>query len=315
MRTREYLSPSQVKKWRASKCDYYLEYLADYRPPKTPQTLPMAMGSAFDVLIKKSLSRRFKAPHSYPVDVDQEFERQVENDAIREQAREAGEHLLNCYKVSGAYQDLVMEIGDPKFLRMESKMTKPLFGIPFMLLPDIDFKRPSGLQALYDWKVNGYCSASNTSPYKGFVKVRDGWRDGHPHSRGHNTAHKQAVLRNIDGVLVNIDRSCVNPEWDLQLTCYGLGLDMVAPFIVGIEQLACKHLGGTPYPRVASHRWVVSDNDITALRIEVSMMWEHINSDWVFREMTKAESQRLQKDLEGQAKTLYQYKDLADMMR
>ena len=52
-----YLSPTSLSTWK--KCvdagdmtEFFIRYLADKRPPRPPQTIPMAVGSAFDAYVK-----------------------------------------------------------------------------------------------------------------------------------------------------------------------------------------------------------------------------------------------------------------------
>lgn len=335
MRARSYLSPSQVLKWEREPETYYIEYLADTKVGRSPQTLPMAVGSAFDAYVKASLKRRFNlTDESFPYTEESAIARNIENPMMRKEAMVAGKAMLQGYMDSGAYTALCEEImagGNPTSLRMEVDGTFKIWGIPFVYKPDYDCDSPITLPngqrvaQIVDWKVNGYCSKSNVSPKPGFVIVRDGWKEG-AKSRGNGTAHKNAQVIYLNGsdgrrIAVNADRSFYMPsgqmdDWSIQLTIYGLGsmvnrgllseegnIPKDIAFIVGIEQLACKTVGDARLPRVATHRWMCNHDIIMTLRERVLRMWETIHSDHVFRWMTKDESKRRCEELEVIAST------------
>lgn len=313
MRQREYLSPSQLIKWESRPEEYYLLYLADSRVPREPQTEPMAIGTAFDIEVKNSLHRwatgRGITGSLYAEAglEDMVYARQVENPLHRASVRRLGPVLLQAYKDSGAYQDLTMEIGGD--LVMEGEGTGELEGLPgvkWKYFPDIRFRDAGGTPMVLDWKVNGYYSNSNVSPKAGFVKVRDGWIGGE-RSRGNGAAHKDAsVVRwGKGGVVVNANRDQIDYDWNTQLMIYAVGCygRDALPFVVGIEQLACKTIGlnGDRLPRIASHRWTVTKADIDHLYERVNRMLDVISSDWVFRHLSRDDSKRLQDDLEFRA--------------
>ena len=56
MRIPKYLSPSALGVWRKHTEKYFLQYLADNRPPRYPQTQPMSVGSAGDAYFKNYIS-------------------------------------------------------------------------------------------------------------------------------------------------------------------------------------------------------------------------------------------------------------------
>lgn len=310
-RKRDYLSPSQLIKWERDPEEYYLLYLAEGRVPRTPQTEPMAIGTAFDIEVKNSLHRwallNSVTGALYPEagKEDLVYERQIENPLWRGEMRRLGKVLLQSYKDSGAYTDLTMEIGSD--LVMEGDGTGELEGLPgiqWKYFPDIRFRDAGGTPMVLDWKCNGYFSNSSVSPKPGFVKVRDGWIGG-PYSRGNLTAHRDAkVVRwGKGGVVVNANKDQIDYDWHTQLCIYAVGcfgLDAL-PFVVGIEQLAFKTLNGVRLPRVASHRWTVTKTDIDRLYERVERMLEAIHSDWIFRHLTREDSKALVDELEFKA--------------
>lgn len=330
MRKRKYLSPSQILKWEKEPEQYYVQYLAETKVARSPQTMPMAVGSAFDAYVKASLQRRFNLPfEAFPFESEEAaLERNIENAIMRPEAAQIGQRLLQAYKDSGAYGLLCEEAldgNDVNQIRMEVDGTVELWGIPFVYKPDFQFissmKTISGrpLPGIIDWKVNGYCSRSNVSPRGGFISVRDGWK-GAPHSRGNFAPHKNANVVKIGSRLeINRNDDFYRPsgacdDWCIQLTIYALGACKNmgiepgdSPLYVGIDQLACKTIqvdgASEPerLPRVAIHRWFVTPHIIATLQERVERMWETINSDHVFRWLSKDDSMRRCDELEKQA--------------
>jgi hypothetical protein len=141
-----------------------------------------------------------------------------------------------------------------------------------------------------------------------------------PKSRGNMTAHKNAIVTPMGkGVLsVNTNDEFYVPsgsvdDWSVQLAVYAIGTAIKwgiydaldeSPILVGIDQLACKtisragHSDQDRLPRVAAHRWLCSAKIRQHLKDRVELMWETINSDHIFRWMTKEESQRRCDELE-----------------
>ena len=181
MRTPEYLSPTSLKKFEGNPDDAYLTYLADHKPPRLPQTLPMSVGSAFDAYVKSYLHNalfgNYGAGDAYARDAI--FEKQVEAHN-RDWAKLAGEHVFKDYLACGALSDLMLElstaVNQPRFeFEIKGPIETRIGGIPMLGKPDVFFINSEGARVVYDWKVNGYCSNSPTSPMPGYVMVRDCW--------------------------------------------------------------------------------------------------------------------------------------------
>jgi hypothetical protein len=309
MRTREYLSPLQLSRWEKEPERYYLEYLADTKVGREPQTLPMAVGSAFDVFVKSSLQRRFGRGY-IPGTEAEIMLKQVENELYRKELmEEIAPKLLTGYQVSGAYASICGLVGDVTTLEMEYDGKGQLWGIPWVFKPDFLCRTVGSFPVVIDWKVNGYCSNSNTSPEAGYLRCTDGWQGG-VHSRDNGATHKLFQPMKFGDILVNGNSSMyevgqgTRSDWNTQLTIYGLGYWGVdaPPMVVGIDQLACKTVEGIGrVPRIAQHRWLVTRASVQAVKERVERMWEAINSDWVFRFMTKDESRARCDELELQA--------------
>jgi hypothetical protein len=273
-----YLSPSALDCFETDAVEYYRRYLAENRPPKFPQTMPMAAGSAFDAYVKSHLHDViFGKGHkdSARYELRALFEAQVESH-LRNWAWPVGHYIFEEYKASGALADLMIElqgaIDDPKFefdLTGEVKGSREpvegvIQGVTIMGKPDLHFINGEGAHVVYDWKVNGFCGKANTSPKPGYVMLRDS-KYGNWQRLG---AHKNAFLQRYRGIEINTAMYLeqVDPKWATQLAAYGwlLGEPVGSEVINGIDQIACRgdmqNEAGFPKLRIASHRLRVSEN-------------------------------------------------------
>src|SRR4030042_359925 len=104
-----HISPTALSKWENDREDFYISYLAKVRPPSVPQTQAMAVGSAFDAYVKSSLHRDlFGDDPKYSLDAL--LTAQVDK-SVLDWAHTAGRHVFNCYKFTGAYDELLVELG------------------------------------------------------------------------------------------------------------------------------------------------------------------------------------------------------------
>jgi len=270
--------------------EYYRIYLADERPDRFAQTDAMSVGSAFDAEVKSYLYERLvgKDPR---FERDTIFEAQVEPHN-RDFADAAGKHCFKVYQESGALADLMMElskgVGLPSF-EFEIKGTLGLdIGIPLLGKPDVFFISETGARIIYDWKVNGYCGSRNTSPKKGYVKIRPG-----------GGMHKSVQLMKHAGIMIDI--SCcledIDTEWADQLAIYlwltgeTIGSQQA---VIGIDQLACDGSYRPPNIRIASLRTRVSESYQLALKGRLESMWSILKSEWIFRDLSEEDSKARQ---------------------
>lgn len=298
-----------MSKWAQNPNDYYLQYLSDNPLPKEPQTQPMSVGSAFDAYVKSFLHE-----HIFGKGADARFER----DAIFEEqvekhnwdfARTAGEHCLNWYRHLGALDQLMLDlgktVGPPRFemdvrgVASAGRMGE-VRGVPFRVKPDLFYVNELGAHVILDWKVNGYCSKGGVSPMKGFVRAR---RSGKL-----PWTHDDAVLKGHLGLVVNVARGLEDYDEDWARQCsvgsWMCGEEVGAPFVAVIHQLACRPGESRPSITVAEHACFVHrgyQEQVHKLAVE---MWEAINSDWVFRNLTIADSQELCRVLDQRRETL-----------
>ena len=162
LRVPKYISPSALKIFRRDdKTEFFIRYLCEDRADRMPQTQPMSVGGAFDAYVKHSISKML----GIECDFDVLFCEQVEPHN-RDFARTAGAICLDAYKVSGAMADIMTMLKKADSIDMElvGEGTIAVGGGTCKLLgkPDLKFII-AGIPVMLDWKVNGYCSASNTS--------------------------------------------------------------------------------------------------------------------------------------------------------
>lgn len=314
MRKPEHLSPTSLSLFYANQTEFYLQYLADQRPPKMPQTQPMSIGSSFDAHAKSYLYQNlFGKGHNPKYDLDAIFEAQVEPHN-RDWARVHGEYAFDVYKRSGALQDLMLDlqkaVGPPRF-ELEVKgvingyregVTMKMDGVPLLGKPDLFFINRLGAHVILDWKVNGYCSVYNTSPMAGYVRLREG---------GQNKGqHKNCQLMSHNGVMINVGQYLedLNADWGRQLAIYGwlCGEQIGSDFVVAIDQLVCKPLDGLPRPhiRIAEHRLRLKSTFQWHVYAQAQNAWAIMHSDHFFRDVSKEESQARCRVLDGVAEAL-----------
>jgi hypothetical protein len=302
----KYLSPTSLTVWEKDQEEFYLRYLADQRPPKFPQTQPMAVGSAFDAYIKAYYHEKLFGKNNDPRFVFEAiFEDQVEPQN-RDWALVAGEHAFNCYKESGSCADLLVDLLEaPSAPRFEFTLKETIQGVPLLGKPDLSFfnrgkgKGPvefdSGVRIILDWKVNGYCSKYPKSPNRGYMIIRDGWdyKKFSP-SRNAGDMHKDCHPMQVNGVRINIQEfmETISKEWGLQLSTYAwlLGAEVGSEFIVAIDQLCCDARTDPPKIRIAEHRCQIGVQYQEQVIARYRELWTIINSGHIFRSMSAADS-------------------------
>jgi hypothetical protein len=323
MRLPKYLSPSSLKTFEKDRSEFYLRYLADNRPERMPQTEPMAVGSSFDAHVKsylhKALIGNYGANNEY--ELDALFEAQVEPQ-VRDFARAAGRHVFEKYSWCGALSDMMLalqkSVGQPRFeFNLEGVIDSEIGNIPVLGKPDIFFINELGARVVWDWKVNGYCGKSSTSPTKGYTNCRDTWepiRSGRSSSRNVGNPHKECVLMDHLGIQINgsMYMEDCNAEWADQLAIYAwlLGEPIGSEnLIVGIDQIVgcgkdAVDASGRPFLRVANHRTRISANYQFTLQERLAFVWGAITSGHIFIELPREESDAKVAELDTLASAL-----------
>lgn len=299
MRRIEYLSPTSLSIFYKDQMEFYLSYCATNRPPRFPQTRPMAVGSAFDAYVKSHLHEIL-----FGKNVDQRFEFQTIFEAQVEQqnrdwAKIHGKYCFEKYKESGALADLLSElktaVGKPYFeiemrgivesVRESTEVN--ISGIPLLGKPDLFFIHKNGTHIIHDFKVNGYCGSKSTSPMKGYVRMR---------GPNIHAMHKDCFPVSLAGFQINgaMNLEDGNKDWAQQLAIYGwlCGETVGSDFVTAVDQLACSYNGEFPLIRVAEHRLKVSGKFQIELFKKIQHVWDIVNSDHFFRDMSLEESKK-----------------------
>lgn len=308
MRKPKYLSPSQLGVWDSNREEYYLKHLAEVRAPKTPQAIYMSIGSAFDAYVKAGMYEVLFGKGSDPrFEFDTLFIEQVE-EHNRDWALENGKYVFDCYKTCGAYDELLDLLKESKYApQFEFTVQEIVSGVPLLGKPDLRFIHASGAHVILDWKVNGYCSKSATSPCKNYRMVRDCWntKDAKATS-GTGTAHKNyqpIIWKDIEihsGWLED-----ANGDWSDQLAIYSWMLGEPVgnqDVVVCIDQIVGKPIGtDRPLLRVANHRARISTIHQQNLITRLQKCWTAIENGYIFDDLTLEESRERCEVLERQA--------------
>lgn len=276
-----YISPTSLGLFYKDRQEWALRYALAERPPRMPQTQPMAVGSAFDAYVKSFLAARLKvAGWDGRLSFEALFERQVEAHN-RDWARVAGLRVFEAYRDYGALADLLLElecaVGEPTF---EADVAREVAysGGSYKLFgkTDLSFAVKGGAFVVYDWKVNGYCSGSKQSPKKGYVGSRPTGR-----------MHKNASLLSWEGIMIN--GACrieeTSADWAEQLVIYGwsLGRAVGDKFVVGVDQLVC--VDGT-IDGIYRFRGVSGSEFQNNVHSRCIKMWDACLSGHVFDELS-----------------------------
>lgn len=308
MRRPEYLSPTSIMKFDSNLEEWYLSYLTEHRPPRIPQTQPMAIGAAFDAYWKNYMVEKLFGKGSRPeFELDTIFEKQVEPHN-RDWARINGKYVFDSYKLSGALSALMIELEHAshpprfEFTIQDTVYDSNIGGIPILGKPDLYFITKGHNHIVYDAKVNGYCSKSNTSPKPGYITCRDGWVG--KQSRNHNQQHKDCHLMKVSDVIINI--ACyledIDESWAAQIATYGwlLGETVGSDFVAGVEQLVANgnKITDTGYPqiRIASHRLRIGKTFQELTLAKYSKVWQLLQfpdkelKESIFSDLTSEQS-------------------------
>jgi hypothetical protein len=298
MKIPEYLSYSALSSLEKNPEDFYARRLAKHRPPREPQTQPMAVGSAFDAYAKANLHATLFGQGADPrYEFSAIFEAQVDKEH-RDFGLIAGKHVFKAYEFCGAYGDLLKEleqsIEPPQF---EFTVQKEIGGVPFQGKPDCRFVLDidGRINCIYDWKVRGYCSKHGVSPTPGYATCLDCFK-AKKQSRSHGREHGKYLGKPFHGVTVNAGyfETCSTDYAD-QLCLYGWLLDEKPgdeTVVLGIEEFVAKFMGEgkTPRLRYARHRALCKREYQLKLLERVKAAWARITSGHFFNEMSKEDS-------------------------
>lgn len=277
VRKPEYLSPSSLSAFERNPLEFYFNRCGppEYRPPRLPQTFPMAVGSAFDAHVKRGLAEEIgcKCPT-----LEELITRSVEPRADERQvAIQKGRDLYLYYRKCGAFDDLVKEAhwlevelepgtqhvpGTDKLL-----MGRQVAGVPIMGRPDaMIIRNEHPRRTILDWKVTG--AGSGASPHPGYNKLYDlkdpSWAQ---HSR------------------CGEPMDTLNPHWATQLAMYSWLMrpgsarsEGFQDVHVAIDQVVCSE----KKIRVATFRTHVTAEFQQDLRTRLAYAWQKIQDEKVY---------------------------------
>jgi hypothetical protein len=307
MRIPTYLSNSSFQLFEKNREDFYLKYLSDNKPPRIPQERPASVGSCFDALVKSSLCHDLgiKDPKNT---FEALFEAQVEPHN-RDWVLEEGRYVFDCYKVSGFYGSLLEEVAQSREPpRFEFEVRANINGVDFLGKPDAKWASPKRIEVVHDWKVNGYCSKSATSPCKAYQLCCDGFV-ADKQNKSHNTAHKEYLAYQHGDMTINeAYLESAKDEWADQLSLYGWALgENVADenVVLSIHQIVAKPIpNAKPQLRVAQYRARVKASYQLKLAQRLKACWDAIQSGHIFTDMSREDSDARCAALDDAAKGL-----------
>lgn len=307
LRKPEYLSPSAIALFERDPDDYARRYLATNKPNREPQTQPMAIGSAFDAYVKAYLYSRFVNRGDGKYEFEYLFETQVEPQ-WRDWARKEGEFVFKYYQRTGSLADLILElqnhVAEPRFETdllgvVDGRQQIMAFAagavrhrdiqaalkhppVQFLGKPDMYFISQTGDRIILDWKVNGYCAKSNTSPLPGYVRC---YELGEPVK-----VHKEAIIGNVGGIKVNsaLYLEDIKGDWARQIAIYAwlLGTPVGGRIIAAIDQIV-----GQPHNlRVANHRLLIRPETQCKYYVQAADIWNRVTTGHFYSDMSRIES-------------------------
>lgn len=302
MRKPKYMSPSSLAIWKKDPEAYYLQYLAENRPAREPQTAPMAVGSAFDAYIKADLYDKLVGDKDPKYSFEALFEKQVEPHN-RTNARKDGKVVFDAYIKHGGQTELMIEMQDaltvPRFeIDVESVLEFEGKSVSLLGKPDVFFVNKQGAHCIFDWKVNGFYSSYKQYPKKGYVRLLPGRR-----------SHKDCIEMSHHGIMVNRFQPLeeLDVTWAAQLSIYAwlCGCKIGSDWIAGLEQLVCTPDDlASPTISIAQHRMLCGREFQEQLARDACEVWEIVNSDWIFRNLTPEASQARCQALENRAASI-----------
>jgi len=244
------ISPTSFNTFWSDRDQWYMRYRMHH---KDKQTLPMAKGSAFDLLVKAALREALGLARD-PTEL-----RDKVDASLLEEASRHGAALFAMYKATGAYVDLLRDLTRASSVRMEFEVRATvrctcIYGVrdvEIMGYPDLWYLI-EGHRSIVDWKVNGI-----VSPPGGYVKDYAPGRAGRP--------HKDVMPMMINGIIANSCGPVGFSESELvQQVFYGWLMGERAPvpgaggseFMIGIDRLCAGDARG----RVARYRCLVGQS-------------------------------------------------------
>ena len=286
----KYLSPSALACWERDPDAYYLRYICPVRKPRDPQTDPMAVGSAFDALVKNRINvelHGYEATKATEYALCQLVADQCEGHTLPD-ALEIACILFEQYIECGAYRNLMDVVHlSTRDVRMEFTVTETIGGVPLLGKPDLHFNTPKNCEVICDWKVSGSVSTAGVSPQQGYARALDVHG-----SRTHGKAHKKFdPVDHVSGLVVNGWKMNESTDyWADQLATYAWALGHwvgCEDWVARIEQIAVR-----PGYRAKCvvHQSTVDCDYQHRLLDRYQECWNAVESNHIWKSLSKEES-------------------------
>jgi len=291
------LSPTALLQFESDPEEFFIQRVAKLNVKKFEQSLPMAIGAAFDDLVKKSIGERFNLTDisGSAVEMSGNFKGIIQgkayDDDYKTVAYDCGQRILDEYTQLGLLSsifdlikcdpsEIVMEEWVKQTIEVSGKPNMSIIGKPDLLLPGF----------VLDWKVNGYCSQA--SPMRGYVNVKSLDR-----FRGLGRPHKDAIClyTEANGQRIMVS-DIVDEKWALQVATYNRFL----PCIGAIDQV-CGHK--TKGLRFAQHRFSITQSMCDDYLKRYQVAWDAMHSDNFFTYCGYTDDQA--REVESSIRALY----------
>lgn len=297
MRTIKSLSYSALVAYETDPETFFLQRLAGDRVDREPQSLPAAIGSAFDAYEKSSLALALFGPdRPASLDFAALFEAQVEP-ANRDQVLVDGKKLWDAYVASGQHGDLLAELEQSdETPRLEFERLVDVGGVPVTTKPDLSYSL-GGRRVILDWKCRSYYSKSGASPTQGYRRVRTGFTtqppkpDAPPHKK-FRPLELETLLH--DGCLSEFSEAYADQT---SLYSWAGGGEIGSEFLAAIDEIVCRP-GSI---RVAELRSRVSPAHQRELVKRLQRCWQSLSTGHVFTDLSYEDSLIRQEMLERAA--------------
>lgn len=268
VRRPKYISPSALWLYEKDPLAYYFQYLGppELKPKRDPQTEPMAVGSAFDYMVKAYLAAR----------LGQRFNLKIEESVEKQHLNASGPvmvlaaQLFQTYMLSPASEQ-ILEAGLSSVETAYARDLEPVhigYGeVPIHGKPDAAFNE-DGIVRILDWKVTGALCKNPASPHAGYKHLwTEDNKDVGPHKRWAECL------------------GSLNSYWATQLTIYGwlLGRLVGEPIHVAIDQIVVR---GDKPPVIAQIRTTVTRDFTVSVMARIQDLWDKILAEEVVDEMS-----------------------------
>lgn len=174
-----YLSPSSFLEWKHCPEKFWIKRISGHRVRGT-QGIPAAMGSAFDVYIKRYLAHKLGLQNRPDLLLDNLLASiEIDDSSLRDEVLAAGHNIAERY-IALDFANRILKEGliDVNISRYSNFGSLAIHGKPDAILQTDDLLVPM------DWKIRGYKSKHGYSPTPGYkVYVTNDGNTKLPHTK------------------------------------------------------------------------------------------------------------------------------------